>query len=172
MQWATLQLKGNIFEPKPVDLSSLARETIRLLEPELQKKQIQLTLELQSLLQVHADLNMTRSVLRNLLTNAIKFTDAGGTISLRAAEASVKEVIFSVADNGTGIPEENRDKLFTLGTVSTQGTEEEKGTGLGLMLCREFIEKSGGRIWFESTEGKGTTFYFTLPLYQHDKLSA
>jgi signal transduction histidine kinase len=172
LQWATLQLKGNVFEPKPIDLSALARETIRLLEPELQKKQIQLTLELQSLLQVHADLNMTRSVLRNLLTNAIKFTDTGGAISLRAAEASAKEVIFSVADNGTGIPKENRDKLFTLGTVSTQGTEEEKGTGLGLMLCREFIEKSGGRIWFESTEGKGTTFFFTLPVYQHDKLSA
>ncbi len=172
LQWATLQLKGNVFEPKPVDLSALARETIRLLEPELEKKKIQLTMELQNLLQVHTDLNMMRSVLRNLLTNAIKFTDAGGIISLRSAEVSASEVIFSVADNGTGIPEENRDKLFTLGTVSTQGTEAEKGTGLGLMLCREFIEKSGGRIWFESAEGKGTTFFFTLPIYQRDKLSA
>ncbi|GCC52499.1 hypothetical protein SanaruYs_27360 [Chryseotalea sanaruensis] len=172
LQWATLQLKGNVFDPKPVDLSAIARETIRLLEPELAMKQIQLIMELQSLLQVHTDLNMMRSVLRNLLTNAIKFTDAGGVISLRSAEASEKEIVFSVADNGTGIPEENREKLFTLGTISTQGTEAEKGTGLGLMLCREFIEKSGGRIWFESAKGKGTTFFFTLPIYQSDKLSA
>jgi two-component system, sensor histidine kinase LadS len=164
LQWATLQLKGKSFEPSLVNLSDLAKETVRLLKPELDKKNIQLETHLQDLLKVYTDLNMMRSVLRNLLTNAIKFTRTGGTIALKAEYRTENEILVSVADTGVGISKEHSDKLFTLATVSKEGTDAEKGTGLGLMLCKEFIEKNGGKIWFESQEGKGTTFYFTLPM--------
>lgn len=173
LQWATLQLKGESFQPALVNLSELTQETIRLLQPEIDKKDIRLTTELQEILQVHTDLNMMRSVLRNLITNAIKFTESGGSIELRASKQNEDIIIVSVSDTGVGIPLENQGRLFSIGTISTDGTQEEKGTGLGLVLCKEFIEKSGGQIWFESTQGKGTTFYFTLPLLRHtDKQSA
>ena len=114
---------------------------------------------------------MVRSILRNLLTNAIKFTKPQGTISLNAYRVEHK-IIISVADSGVGIPAENRNKLFTITSVATQGTREEKGTGLGLLLCKEFVEKNGGSIWFETEEDKGTTFYFSLPEFIEQKRSA
>jgi len=107
---------------------------------------------------------MVRSVLRNLLTNAAKFTRSDGIITISAYRLNSK-IVVSVADSGVGIPKRSIDKIFTLATVSTDGTHREKGTGLGLLLCKEFVEKNGGKIWFETKEGEGTTFYFSLPMY-------
>jgi signal transduction histidine kinase len=162
LQWATLQLKGESFEPVYIDLQALAQETITLLESETHKKEIRAKNNLETSLQAYADLNMIRSVLRNLFTNAMKFTGNGGTITISALRSSDR-VIISVSDTGVGIPRSNRDRMFTLGSITTPGTKQEKGTGLGLLLCKEFVEKNGGSIWFESEEGRGTTFYFSLP---------
>ncbi|HZI24623.1 MAG TPA: sensor histidine kinase [Chryseolinea sp.] len=162
LQWAKLQMRGETFEPDRLDLSKLAEESVRLLEPECAQKNIRLQNHFQGSFEAFADLNMVRSVFRNLLTNAIKFTKPNGTISLGAYQVD-RKIIVSVADSGVGIPEKNRSKLFTISSVATQGTKQEKGTGLGLLLCKEFVEKNGGTIWFETQEGKGTTFYFSLP---------
>jgi signal transduction histidine kinase len=161
LQWAKLQMKGEKYEPDRLKLTDLAEETVGLLEPECRDKKITLKNTLQGELDAYADLNMIRSVLRNLLTNAIKFTRAEGTVTLSAYRVDTK-IIISVADTGVGIPARNRERLFTIGSITTQGTRQEKGTGLGLLLCKEFIEKHGGKIWFESEDGKGTTFYFSL----------
>jgi signal transduction histidine kinase len=171
LQWAKLQMRGETFEPDKLDVSALARESVRLLEPECTQKKITLKNNLQGAFNAYADLNMMRSVVRNLLTNAIKFTLPNGTITIGAYLVD-RKVIISVSDTGVGIPARNRDRLFTLTSITTEGTHNEKGTGLGLLLCREFVEKNGGKIWFESEEGKGTTFFFSLPIYVEGVMAA
>jgi signal transduction histidine kinase len=107
---------------------------------------------------------MINTILRNLLSNAIKFTPENGAITL---ESNVKssEVEISVSDTGVGISEEDCKLLFNISTtISTKGTSNETGTGLGLIICKEFVEKQGGKIWVESEPGKGSRFIFTLPL--------
>jgi len=106
---------------------------------------------------------MIKTVIRNLVTNAIKFTPAKGTITISAVEEE-NNLLFSVSDNGIGMSQENVNKLFKIDeSFSTVGTNKEKGTGLGLILCHEFIEKHNGKIWAESELNEGTTFYFTIP---------
>jgi signal transduction histidine kinase len=112
---------------------------------------------------IDADKAMISTVLRNLISNAIKFTKKGGEITLIAREENAK-LWVAVKDNGIGIPQHRLEKLFRIEeSESTPGTSNEKGTGLGLILCKEFIEKHGGKIWAESEEGKGSVFYFNLP---------
>ncbi|HZI25519.1 MAG TPA: ATP-binding protein, partial [Chryseolinea sp.] len=171
LQWAKLQMRGETFEPDRLDLSQLANEAVKLLEPECVHKNIHLKNHVREPLVAYADVNMIRSVFRNLLTNAIKFTKPNGTISISAYRVNHK-IILSVADSGVGIPEKNRARLFTISSITTQGTKQEKGTGLGLLLCKEFVEKNGGSIWFETQEGKGTTFYFSLPEFVAESRSA
>ena len=114
---------------------------------------------------VSADVDMFKAVLRKLVSNAIKFTNFGGTISITASQTD-SNIIISVSDNGIGIAPNNLMKLFEMTEVSiTKGTAEETGTGLGLLLCKEFVEKHGGKIWVESEEGKGSDFRFSLPIY-------
>src|SRR5690606_13999075 len=113
----------------------------------------------------YADVTMVKSILRNLLTNAIRFTRAGGSIKISTAKDSADFILVSVSDTGVGIPLKNQPLIFSLDIVTTPGTGQEKGTGLGLLLCKEFAERNRGKIWFETEEGKGTTFYFTLPFY-------
>jgi len=126
---------------------------------------------LQGTFNAYADLNMMRSVIRNLLTNAIKFTQPNGTITINAYFLDTK-IVVSVSDTGVGIPTTNRERLFTIMSITTEGTHNEKGTGLGLLLCREFVDKNGGKIWFETEEGKGTTFFFSLPIYSEAVMAA
>jgi signal transduction histidine kinase len=171
LQWAKLQMKGETFDPDKLDVSALARESVRLLEPECVHKKITLKNNLQGSFSAYADLNMMRSVIRNLLTNAIKFTKPNGTITINAYRVDAK-IIISVADTGVGIPTKNRERLFTLTSITTEGTHNEKGTGLGLLLCREFVEKNGGKIWVESEPGKGTTFFFSIPVYVDGVMAA
>jgi signal transduction histidine kinase len=109
-----------------------------------------------------ADTNMVNLVFRNLILNAIKFTEVGGIITVDAKPTG-GFVQIGVADNGVGITPEVQKILFEKTTgYSTRGTANEKGTGLGLILCKEFVERNGGKIWLESEVGKGSTFYFTL----------
>jgi signal transduction histidine kinase len=113
---------------------------------------------------IFADIDMFKAVLRNLVSNAIKFTNNGGAININAEENS-GNVTISVSDNGIGIKPHDLTKLFDISQVrTTTGTSEETGTGLGLLLCKEFVEKHGGKIWVESEVGKGSDFKFTLPI--------
>jgi signal transduction histidine kinase len=162
LQWANLQLRGETFDPVPTDLSELIKSTLTLLEFERRNKMIVVENTVEAKQEVYGDLNMLKSVLRNLMTNAIKFTPPGGKVKIHA-ELSGRFVTISVSDTGVGIPERNQSLIFSLDIVTTPGTGQERGTGLGLVLCKEFVERNGGRIWFETQEGKGTTFYFTIP---------
>jgi len=109
-----------------------------------------------------ADMNMINLIFRNLILNGIKFTENGGQITVSAKDEGV-EYTVAIADNGVGISEEIQKILFEKTTgYSSRGTANEKGTGLGLILCKEFVEKNGGKIWLKSEPGKGSTFYFTV----------
>jgi signal transduction histidine kinase len=115
-------------------------------------------------MEIHADKNMLRTILRNLISNAIKFSHPGGRIDIYSLKGS-GEVEITVSDNGTGMDEATRNNLFHVETnTSQQGTGQEAGTGLGLILCKEFVEKQGGRIWVESESDKGSDFHFTIPV--------
>jgi two-component system sensor histidine kinase/response regulator len=108
---------------------------------------------------------MLKTILRNLVTNAIKFTNNGGTINI-SEEQTQSGIIISVSDNGIGIKPDDLSRLFDISEVlTTMGTAEETGTGLGLLLCKDFVETHGGKIWVESEFGKGSNFKFTLPIY-------
>lgn len=171
LQWAQIQLQGGTFEPGKLDVYRLSAAVLDLLEPELRRKDIVIENAIHPSLYVYADQNMIQSVFRNLLTNAIKFTGKSGQITLRSRQEG-RFCVLSITDTGVGIPERNRDRLFTLGSITTQGTRHEKGTGLGLLLCKEFVEKNGGQIWFDTAVGKGTTFYFSLPEYAEEAVGS
>jgi signal transduction histidine kinase len=125
-------------------------------------KSIELKSFLDDSLKITADKNMIKTIIRNLISNAIKFTHKNGQVGVRTSVIN-NLVEISVSDSGIGMTKETVSKLFRLdGNLSTRGTENEKGTGLGLFLCKEFVEKHGGRIWVESEYGKGSTFKFVL----------
>jgi signal transduction histidine kinase len=162
LQWANVQLRGETFHPTKFGLRELVDHVVMLAEFELKNKNIRVENSIEEVCSF-ADVNMIKSVVRNLLTNAMKFTQAGGLVRLYS-KLERSEVMVMVQDTGIGIPERNRQLIFSLDIVTTPGTGQERGTGLGLVLCKEFVERNGGRIWFETEEGKGTTFYFTIPL--------
>jgi len=163
LQWTSVQTGKLKFEPAEFNLHGRAEETISLMKASAEKKGIILLNEVDKEIWGNADANLFNTILRNLLNNAIKFTPSGGLIRIRSAEEETV-VQIEVADNGTGIPENHLDKLFDLEkTFSTKGTSEEEGSGLGLILCKEFVEKNGGEIWVDSVPGQGSSFFFTVP---------
>jgi PAS domain S-box-containing protein len=163
LMWASTQ-QGNIpFEPLKLDLGEVCTDVIDILKPAADKKSIAIHCISGDPLFVFADINMLKSILRNLVSNAIKFTRNGGSIIMDAVQSQAK-ITISVSDNGIGIKPDLMPGLFDISQIlSTPGTANEEGTGLGLILCREFIEKHGGKIWVESEHGKGSKFLFTLP---------
>ena len=151
--------------PTSIDISYIVKEVKTLLSENLSLKQIELKNEIIPEQNVYADFKMLNSIMRNLVGNAIKFTDKGGVIRISSKRLDDKFLEIQVEDNGRGIPEKDIDKLFKLDSHhTTKGTDNEKGSGLGLILCKEFVEKNGGKIWAKSEIGKGTQFCFTLPL--------
>lgn len=161
LDWTLLQMDKLKIQVEKIDLHVLADNNIKLLSS-LHYKEIKITNKVAPLSFALGDSNMINLVLRNLLTNAIKFSEAGNLIEV-AAKLDGENYIVSVKDNGVGISPEVQKILFekTSG-YSTRGTANEKGTGLGLILCKEFVERNGGRIWLESELGKGSTFFFTI----------
>jgi signal transduction histidine kinase len=150
------------FNPAYFQMTRLINEVELLLDNAAGQKSIVITNTVPDNIAVYADENMMSAVLRNLISNAIKFTHPGGKINISAEKK--EELTVSVSDNGIGIPKNRIEQLFRIDeNYSTSGTQNEKGTGLGLILCKEFIEKHGGKIWVESEEGKGSIFHFTLP---------
>jgi signal transduction histidine kinase len=148
-----------------INLYELLREEIENLKILTRQKQIKMSHTVEPGLNVTADLQMVKTILRNLINNAIKYTNINGEIVINACELK-KFVEVTIKDNGVGISNENIKKLFKVDTFhSTPGTQNEKGTGLGLLLCKEFVELHGGAIRIESETGKGSLFAFTLPHY-------
>jgi signal transduction histidine kinase len=163
--WAVSQNKEKNFKPVKINLYDLLREEIESLKTLASQKQITLKHLINPDLNVAADLQMVKTILRNLISNAIKYTNINGEIIVNATELK-QFVEVEVKDNGIGISAENQKKLFQIDTFhSTPGTHNEKGTGLGLLLCKEFVELHGGNILIDSETGKGSRFAFTLPHY-------
>ncbi|UJP65946.1 sensor histidine kinase [Mongoliitalea daihaiensis] len=165
MEWSRSQTGRMEFNPKRFDLIESILETIALFDEVASKKGIVILDKLPPKATVFADLAMINTVLRNLISNAIKFTRQEGEITVAVVAKNEHELTVSVTDNGTGIGKNRLEKLFQIdASQSTLGTANEHGTGLGLILCKEFVEMHGGMIWVESEELKGSSFYFTLPL--------
>jgi signal transduction histidine kinase len=163
LEWSRSQTESIDFKPEEFDLAVVLKENEDLLKGQAQNKKITVVNENRISLPVKVHKHSINTVVRNLLSNAIKFTKEGGSIKL-STEEKTNQFIISVADNGVGMSPEAIQKLFLLGTKhSTLGTAKEKGTGLGLLLCKEFVEKNGGTIHVESEEGVGSKFYFTVP---------
>jgi signal transduction histidine kinase len=163
LEWSQAQTGRMEFNPEYFNLVDLIGENKKLFDVIASQKAITIKKVLPNEISAFADKSMINTVLRNLITNSIKFTKEGGEVKI-SAEKRTKEILISVSDNGIGLVPERLEKLFRIDkNDSTPGTNNEKGTGLGLILCKEFVENHGGKIWAESEEGKGSTFYFTLP---------
>jgi len=164
LTWSRSQRGDLEYTPEEFNLSTLVEVNINLHRLPAEKKGVSLISELPADIKVRADREMINTVLRNLINNAVKYSQQSGTIEVKVNEGSgFMEV--SVRDEGTGMSNENTEKVFRIDTkFKTPGTDGEKGTGLGLILCKEFVEKNGGQIRVESREGSGSTFYFTIPL--------
>ncbi|MCF8346818.1 MAG: HAMP domain-containing histidine kinase [Bacteroidales bacterium] len=163
MKWSQCQTGRMEFNPEQFDLTKFIQDIIRMFDDIAGQKGITIRLELPANAIVFADQAMINTVLRNLVSNAIKFTKPGGEIIMSVTKEK-NDLLISVKDNGVGMSEELIDKLFRIDkNPSTLGTAKESGTGLGLILCKDLIEKHNSKIWIESEEGKGSTFYFTLP---------
>jgi len=164
LQWAQIKTGRMGITKEKVPLSGIINNTMVLLKNVANKKSIKLVNETEDSLFFKGDKTMISSVLQNLISNAIKFSKRNGEIII-FSEVKEGEIIVSVVDNGVGIPQDNLNRLFKLDEhVSTQGTANEAGTGLGLILCKELVEKNNGKIWVQSEERIGTTFSFSLPL--------
>jgi len=161
-EWSQAKRGAMPFEPGFFNLQKLARLSIDLLNPAARSKEVEVMNSVPDI-SVYADKNMLYSVLRNLIHNAIKFSQPQGKVEL-SAWLTGDLLTVSVRDNGTGMPEEIHENLFRMEKdVSRSGTTGEKGSGLGLILCKEFVEKHGGRIWAEKSGEQGTSFCFTIP---------
>lgn len=165
--WACSQTGRMEFHPTSFDALQVSKEIVELMSDTAKQKSISLNLEstAESLL-IFADKDMLSSVIRNLITNAIKFTKTNGTVTLKISQEN-NHALFTVQDTGVGIAPETLKKIFSIHkNTSTLGTLNEKGTGLGLLLCKEFIEKHNGNIWAESELDKGSAFMFSILLIQ------
>jgi PAS domain S-box-containing protein len=165
LEWSLLQRGIIYFIPKSYYLLSKFESNLASVFESANKKGVKISFEIPDDTILFADENMLSSIIRNIVGNAVKFTPKGGNIIVRAKTLSDKKIEISVKDSGIGMSEELLGKLFQLdGNTSRKGTEGEASTGLGLIICKDFVEKHGGKIWAESVEGKGSTFYFTIPV--------
>lgn len=167
LTWVRSQSGKITIEISVCNLLHDSQEVISLLSEISAKKHIEIQNYIQADIDVFADSNMLKTIFRNLISNAIKYTPQHGQITLSAV-VQAKYVVVSVTDTGHGISESAQKSLFKVGeSKSTEGTEGEKGTGLGLLLCKEFIDLHGGNIWVENSSEQGTTFSFNLPRANH-----
>jgi signal transduction histidine kinase len=162
LSWSRIKLASMPLNSINFDLKTIINDNVALLQNIATAKKQSIIAEIDDNVQIIADVNMINTVIRNLLTNAIKFSNEGQNIIIKAIENKEK-VIIKVINKGVGLSEETKNKLFRIDkNLSTPGTNGESGTGLGLILCKEFIEINGGEIWVESIPGQGTTFSFSL----------
>jgi PAS domain S-box-containing protein len=165
LDWSRIHTGRMPCTPMTIDVSYISREVNDLLKENLSIKKIELKNEIPSGQEVYADFKMLNSIMRNLVGNAIKFTKSGGVIRISSKKLDDGFLEISIEDDGAGIKKKDLAKLFKIDEhFTTKGTANEKGSGLGLILCNEFVKKNGGVIWAESEIGKGTRISFTLPL--------
>lgn len=162
LKWAQSQMQGIKVNPSAFELRDVVNERIPIYQEHLARKQIQVDNRIDAGQRVYADRDMIDLVVRNLLSNAIKFSHAGNRVTFTSQTIN-STVELCISDTGKGMSPQNLNMLFGKKIFSTLGTSDEKGTGLGLILCKDFVMLNGGTIWAESIEGKGSKFYFTLP---------
>jgi len=162
LQWAKSQMQSDSIRPQNIDISLLIEETFQLLHLQAEAKKIRTSFKSEKNVCISADRDMISLVLRNLVSNAIKFTPESGSVII-GVQTLDNYVEIYVKDTGLGMNDETLEKLNQNNYYSTKGTASESGTGLGLMLCKEFLIKNGGQLFIESKPGKGSTFSFTLP---------
>jgi len=164
LQWSHIQRGLMPFNPKAVQLRAIADESIALIVDSVREKEIEIINAISEGFIVFADIDMLQSIMRNVVSNAVKFTPKGGNVSLSAKATEDNSVEISIKDTGIGMSKVMVDNLFKLDAQTNRtGTEGEPSSGLGLLLCKEFIEKHSGKIWVESEEGKGSVFHLTFP---------
>ena len=163
LTWVRSQNGKIPFKPQKLQFLSICEDTVNTFRPNAEAKNILISFSGKETINVYADSEMLKTILRNLLSNAIKFTNPGGSVNINSVEAD-STIIITVSDNGIGIKPDNLSRLFDISHVyTTPGTADEEGTGLGLLLCKEFVDKHGGEIWVRSEYGIGSEFRFSLP---------
>ncbi len=163
LEWTRNESGHMEFAPENIELLSVVNANLELLKPAAAQKNVDLEVNLPSDVMVFADQSMLNTIFRNLLTNALKFTYKEGKITVSVKEKA-SEIVICVADSGKGMSAAVINRLFLFKEkVSSKGTDNEEGTGLGLVLCKEFVEKHSGKIWVNSEVGNGSQFYFSLP---------
>jgi len=163
LHWARSQMQADAVKPQMIDVAGLMTEVVRLLRLQADAKNINVSYDADTTVVAFADKDMVNLILRNLLSNAIKYTPEKGSIDVGARRSRAGIDIF-VKDTGMGIPPDALQKIRGNNFYTTKGTAGEAGTGLGLMLCKEFVIRNGGSLHIESIPGKGSTFTFTLPI--------
>ena len=164
LQWSRIQQGLIPFNREVIQLLPVVNESVSTIVESAKNKEIEIRYDIPERLTIFADINMLLSVIRNLTSNAVKFTPKGGNIMIFSKDTRDNQVEISIKDSGIGMSRSIVDNLFQIdGQTSRNGTQGEPSTGLGLILCKDFIEKHGGKIWVESEEGKGSTFFLTLP---------
>ncbi len=164
LQWSRSQMNKMEFVPIQIDIAEAVSRAVSLLSPAAQEKNIEIVNNSGAGQFINANNNMLNTILRNLLSNAIKFTENGGTVSISTSNTGDKFYSIKVTDTGIGIDEEDKTRLFKIDQkYNTKGTNNESGSGLGLILCKELIEKHDGEISVESEKGRGSEFIFTMP---------
>ena len=167
--WAKSQMSGLHADPELFDVYKLIANKENLFGKEIKNKDLSFMNYVSEKTIIYADKNMVDLIIRNLVANAIKFCRKTDTILIKAEETANDFLIIRVADTGIGMSAESRSKIFREANFTTLGTHKEKGTGIGLKLCKEFVEANGGKIWVDSEEGKGTVFSFSVPTLQNEQ---
>lgn len=164
LEWARIQMNAISFEPDNLLLKPVVDKAVRTFRNAIQDKNLTVSVDLDESVLAYADVNQLGTILRNLISNAIKFTPTGGSVTLTATSTDQHQIRLAVADSGIGMGPELLEKLFRLDQkVSRPGTEGETSNGIGLLLCQDLVKRQGGQLSVESAEGSGTTFSFTLP---------
>jgi signal transduction histidine kinase len=165
LEWSQIKNGTFSFNPEVLQLSLVVNGCVEIMNVSAKNKNIKIANEIAVGIEVLADRNMIQTIIRNLVSNALKFTPKGGKVNISSKASDNKNIEIAIHDSGIGMSHELIDNLFRIDMKTNRlGTDNEPSTGLGLLLCKEFIEKQGGKIWVESEVGKGSTFSFSIPM--------